>query len=208
MPPRTAVGTTAIVLGVVIVVAAIGVLFLANQANPGGPPVPITVSTQSTTSGVSIRTIISSPSTTGQPTSSGSVTTSAALVCYQGALPANSSASGAPSTYSRTVFNVTQEFDSWSWTSLSTFTVGSYTFMASAPASSQNAIQLEPQLFVNVTDSQGQVQKTSVTDLGGIDGQVWPPDMSLEQTLFGGNVTIQWLFLCNSSSVFLEVTAQ
>jgi len=44
-----------------------------------------------------------------------------------------------------------------------------------------------------------------VTDLGGFNGQVWPPDMSLEQTFFGGNVTIQWLFLCDSQSVLLDV---
>ena len=158
---------------------------------------------------ISIRTIISSQSTTGQPTSSGSVTTSAASeACYQGALLTNSSASDALSTNSRTAFNVTQEFDSWSWASLSAFTVGSYTFTTTAPASSQNVIQLEPQLFINVTDGQGQMQKTSVTDLGGLNGQVWPPDMSLEQALFGGNVTIQWLFLCNGQSVFLDVTTQ
>jgi hypothetical protein len=91
---------------------------------------------------------------------------------------------------------------------LSTFKVGSYTFVTTNPATTPGVTQLEPQLFFNVTNSQGQMQTTSVTDLGGLNGQVWPPDMSLEQTLFAGNVTIQWLFLCNSQSVFLEVTTQ
>jgi len=125
-------------------------------------------------------------------------------------MPTNSSASDSQSAYSRTVFNVTQEFDSWSWNSLSTFSVGSYKFVATSPATTPNSAQLEPQLYFNVTNSQGQMQETSVTRLGGlVNGQAPSLDIrSLEQTLFGGNVTIQWLFLCNSQSVFLEVTAQ
>jgi hypothetical protein len=193
MPRRTAIGRLAIVLGAVIVVAAIGVLFFTNQANPGVPVTTFTVSTQSE----------------GQSTASGSVTASASSeACYEGVLPTNSSASGAQPTYSRTAFNVTQEFNSWGWTSLSTFKVGSYTFATTNPATTPGVTQLEPQLFFKVTNSQGQAQTTSVTNLGGWNGQVWPPDMSLEQTLFGGNVTIQWLFLCDSPSVLLEVTTQ
>jgi hypothetical protein len=200
MPPRTAVGTMAIVFGIVIVILVAGVLFFANQSNPN----PVTPSTQSTTSITSVKTIVSSQSTTPS-----SVTTSAASeTCYQGSVPTNSSASGSQSAYSRTVFNVTQEFGSWSWNSLSAFSVGSYTFVTTNPATAPGVFQLEPQLFFNVTNSQGQVQRTSVTNLGGWNGQVWPPDMSLEQTLFGGNVTLQWLFLCNGQSVFLEVTTQ
>jgi len=199
MPTRTAVGTTAVVFGVVILIVVAGVLFFASQSNPN----PITLSTQSTTSITSVETIVSTQSTTP-----GSATTSAASeTCYQGSVPTNSSASGGQS-YSRTVFNVTQEFDSWSWTSLSTFKVGSYTFVTTNPATTPGVTQLEPQLFFNVTNGQGQMQRTSVTNLGGWNGQVWPPDMSLEQTLFGGGTTIQWLFLCNSQDVFLEVTTQ
>ena len=126
--------------------------------------------------------------------------------CYSGALPTNSSASANQSTFSRTVFNVTQEFNSWSWTSLSTFKVGSYTFVTTNPGATPGVTQLEPQLFFSVTSSQGQVQKTSFTNLGSWDGQIWPPDMGLQATLFGGNVTIQWLFACDSHSVYLEVT--
>jgi hypothetical protein len=32
--------------------------------------------------------------------------------------------------------------------------------------------------------------------------------MSLEQTFFGGNVTLQWLFLCDGHNVFVEVVTQ
>lgn len=142
--------------------------------------------------------------------STASASTSAASeLCYQGAVPANASASGGQSTYGRSVFNVTRDFDSWSWTSLSTFKVGSYAFVATNPAATAGVNQLEPQLFFKVTNSQGQTQETSVTNLGDWNGQGWwPPDMSLEQTLFGGNVTIRWLFPCDGESVFLDVTTQ
>lgn len=138
------------------------------------------------------------------PASSGTSTVSDQ--CYSGALPANSSASATQSTFSRTVLNVTQEFNSWTWTSLSTFKVGSYTFVTTNPGAAPGATQLEPQLFFSVTNSQGQTQKATFTNLGTWNGQAWPPDMGLQATLFGGNVTIQWLFACDNHSVYLEVT--
>lgn len=141
-------------------------------------------------------------------TQSSSATGSTSQACYQGALPANASASAGQSAYSRTVFNVTQEFNSWSWAPLSTFKVGSYTFVATNPATAPGVVQLEPQLFINATDGQGQTQEASFTNLGGLNGRVWPPDMGLQAKLFGGDVTIQWLFLCDGHSVFLEVTTQ
>ena len=137
--------------------------------------------------------------------SAGSITTSLASVeCYPGALPTNSSSSSG----SRAVFNVTREFDSWNWGALSAFTVGSYKFSLLGSQNSQTVVYLEPQVFINVTSSQGQTQKTSFTNLGGWNGQVWPPDMGSQATLFGGQVNIQWLFLCDNHSVFLEVTSQ
>lgn len=204
MPPRTAaVGTMAIAVGIVVASAIGGFLFLANQPNPS----PITSSTQSTTVATSVITSVTSLVSSAS-TESGSATSSTFPACYQGALPTNTSASAGQSAFSRTVFNVTQEFDSWSWTSLSSFKVGPYTFVTTNPATAPGVTQLEPQLFFNATNSQGQVQRTSFTNLGGWNGQVWPPDMGLQATLFGGSVTIQWLFLCNGRSVFLEVTTQ
>jgi uncharacterized protein (UPF0333 family) len=151
--------------------------------------------------------------TSASPSLTATYSSVATATCYGGTIPTNSSSSGAQN-YNRTVFNITEEFDSWNWTSLSTFRVGSYTFvttyLAAGPYTVGNTsfFQLEPQLFINVTNNQGQTQRTSVTNLGGWNGQTWPPGMSLQQTLFGGSVSIQWLFQCNSHNVFLVVTTQ
>jgi hypothetical protein len=128
--------------------------------------------------------------------------------CYAGTLPTNSSGS---TTQPRgvVVFNVTQAFDSWNWTPLSTFTVGPYKFDLVGSQNSQSAFYLEPQVFMNVTNSQGQAQVMDMTVLGNFNGHTWPPDLSGgPNVLFGGNVTIQWLFPCNSHNVFLEVATQ
>ena len=139
------------------------------------------------------------------PASSGTSTVSDQ--CYSGALPTNSSASATQSTFSRTVLNVTQEFNSWNWTPLPTFVVGSYTFNLVGSQNSQTTIYLEPQVFINVTNSQGQTERMDMTNLGNWNGQGWPPDLSGgPNVLFGGNVTIQWLFPCNNHDVYLEVT--
>src|ERR1700719_1861430 len=152
MPPRPAVGTTAVGVGVLILVAVAGFLLLTIQSNPN----PI-ASTHSTTSITSVKTIVSSA-----PTGSSSAVVSAtSQACYQGALPTNSSASGGQPADSRTVFNITQEFNSWNWTSLSAFKVGSYSFATTNPATSPGVFQLEPQLFFNVTSRQGLTQTTS-----------------------------------------------
>ncbi len=185
-PWRKVIGTPAITLGLValIAVAAVSIIVVADRFG-----------TTSTTTQTNSSTETTTPAVTSE-------------ACYESTLPTNSSASGAGSPYSRAVFNITKEFDSWTWTPLSTFSVGSYSFVTANPATTSGVTQLEPQLFFNVTNSQGRVQTTSVTNLGGLNGQVWPPDMSLQQTLFGGNVTIQWLFQCNSQNVFLEITTQ
>jgi len=130
--------------------------------------------------------------------------------CYSGALPTNGSASsGTQSTFSRTVWNVTQEFNSWNWMPLATFMVGSYTFNLAGSQNSQTTTYLEPQVFINVTNSQGQTERMDMTNLGNWNGQGWPPDLSGgPNVLFGGNVTIQWLFPCNNHGVYLEVTTQ
>jgi hypothetical protein len=194
---QRAIGTTAVALVTVamVVAGAASALFIMGQSGTN-PTVVITVTTSPP-----------KPATQGSGTATASV---ASETCYGGTLPTNSS-SAVARAYSRTVFNITEEFDSWSWTSLSTFNVGSYSFVTTNPAAmpptpGTTTSQLEPQLFFNVTNSKGQTQRTSVTDLGGWNGQTWPPDMSLQQTLFGGDVTIQWLFQCNSQNVFLEVT--
>jgi len=201
MPTRTAVATVAIILGIVIVAAVAGMLFFAGQSNS----IHIASSTQSATSVTSVSTIISSP-----PSASTVATNSTTSeLCYQGVIPANSSISDGQSSYYRATFNVTQKFDSWNWKSLSTFAVGPYKFDLVGSQNSQTIIYLEPQIFINVTNSQGQMQRMDSTNLGGWNGSVWPPDMSGgPNVLFGGNVTIQWLFPCNSQSVFLEVTTQ
>ena len=172
------------------VIALLVVLVIASA----GAGYYIGSSSERTTTSVSITTLTTT-STTNLHSSA------ATAVCYGSTLPTNTSGSG--TQINRIVFNVTQAFDSWNWQSLSAFTVGSYTFVTTSPAST-----LEPQLFFNVTNSQGQSQRTSFTNLGRWNGQVWPPDMGLQATLFGGNVTIQWLFLCNEHSVFLEVMTQ
>lgn len=124
--------------------------------------------------------------------------------CYSGALSSNSSAPANQSASSRVVLNVTQEFDSWNWAPLATFKVGTYTFDLAGSQNSQTTIYLEPQVFINVTNSQGQTQEMDTTNLSG---SAWPPQLSGgPNVLFGGNVTIQWLFACDGHSIFLEVT--
>jgi hypothetical protein len=94
---------------------------------------------------------------------------------------------------------------------MSNFTVGSYSFVVTNPGASPNPgfVQLERQLFFNVTNSQGQMQRNAVTVLGSWDGQPWPPDgsPSLGFALFGGDVNLHFLFLCNQA-VLLEITEQ
>ena len=195
---RRAMGTTSIIIGMVavILVAAAGILITSDQSSHTSSPNQTTVSTIIVTK---------SPSPSITTTSS----TANAATCYGGTLPTNSS--GSVTQTSRIVFNVTRAFDSWNWTSLSTFRVGTYSFITTNPAEEPSmagttTFYLEPQLFFNVTNNQGQTQNTGFANLGSFNGQVWPPDMGLQATLFGGNVTIQWLFLCDNHSVFLEVT--
>ena len=192
--PR-AIRTTPIIVGVVavIVVAAAGILVATDQSSHTPSPNLTSVSTTAVTK---------SESRSFTMTSSSAIT----ATCYGGILPTNSSNSAAQ--INRLVFNVTQAFDSWNWKSLSTFTVGSYRFDLVGSQNSQGTTYLEPQVFFNVTNDQGQIQEASFTNLGSWNGQVWPPDMGLQATLFGGNVTFQWFFVCDSHSVFLEVITQ
>lgn len=201
-PRRRAIGTTAIVLIAIIVVGVIGVLLVASQA--GTSSTTTQSSRISSTTQTSVSTIVVTTSASPSLTTTSSSATTA--TCYGGTLPTNGSSSTAQT--SRIVFNVTQAFDSWNWTSLSTFTVGSYKFDLVGSQNSQTTIYLEPQVFINVTNSQGQIQRTDIANLGSLNG-VWPPDLSGgPNVLFGGNVTIQWLFPCNTHEVFLEVTTQ
>ena len=195
---RRAMGTTSIIIGMVavILVAAVGILITTDQSSHTSSPNQTTVST----------IVVTKSPTPSITTTSISATTA---TCYGGTLPTNSSSS--VTQINRIVFNVTQAFDSWNWTSLSTFRVGSYSFVTTNPAAAPSTpgtttFYLEPQLFFNVTNDQGQTQETGFTNLGSFNGQVWPPDMGLQASLFGGNLAIQWLFLCGNHSVFLEVT--
>jgi len=195
---RRAIGTTPIVIGVVaiILVAAAGILITTDLSSHSSPPNQTTASTI---------VVTSSASSSFTATSS----LAATATCYGGTLPTNSSSTGTQTN--RIVFNVTKAYDYWNWASPSTFRVGSYSVVTTNPAAAPSTpgtstFYLEPQLFFNVTNNQGQTQETGFTNLGSFNGQVWPPDMGFQATLFGGNVTIQWLFLCDNHSVFLEVT--
>ena len=163
----------------VVLVAASGVLIL--ESNAGQSSVPASTSDK----------------TTSLPSEE----------CYQGTVPANSSA---PSSGSITVFNITQRFDAWSWPYKSNFSVGSYSFVVTNPGANlvPGYAQLEPQLFFGVTNSQGQTQTDQITDLGNWNGHSRPPDMSLSQSFFGGDLTLQWLFPCSNQDVYLEITAR
>ena len=190
MPQRAAaIGSATIVIGivVVIIVAGIGVLVTAQSSH------------RPSSTGTSVSTIIvSEQGSAPEATTPSSATTA---TCNGGTLPTNSSSPP------RVVLNVTQAFDSWNWTSPSTFALGSYQFSIIGSQNSQTKIYLEPQVFINVTNGQGQTQPTDMTDLGSFNGDIWPPDLSGgPNVLFGGNVTIQWLFPCSSHEVFFEVT--
>ena len=83
--------------------------------------------------------------------------------------------------------------------------------MISGSSSASNAQQLEPMLHLNVMNNEGDAQGTTVTNLGGLGkttASYWPPNMSMEQTFFGGAVLIDWLFTCDGFNVYLEVTVQ
>lgn len=202
---RRAVSATSALVAAIVVVAAVGVLLMTEQSNAGDSP-PAGGSAPSAPNSVST-IIINSTSfpSSGSSTRGSSSTTSE---CYGGPLPAN----GSSSSYTTTVFNVTRLWDSWSWPYISSFTVGSYLFNVTNPGAnpSANHFQLEPQLLFNVTNGQGRIQYTGFTVLGSWDSQPWPPDISpLSQvTLFGGQVTLQLLFLCNGRGVLLEVWTQ
>lgn len=205
MLQRSAASAKSVLVAAIVVVAAVGVLLMTEQSNAGAPT-PAGGSAPSAPISVSTITINSAslPSSGYSTRDSGSTT----FECYGGPLPANGSAS----SYSTKVFNVTRLWDSWSWPYISSFTVGSYLFNVTNPGAnpSPNHFQLEPQLLFNVTNSQGRVQYTGFTVLGDWDGQPWPPDLSprSQVTLFGGQVTLQLLFLCSGRVVLLEVSTQ
>jgi hypothetical protein len=145
-------------------------------------------SKSSTRAITSVTTIVSSQSSIGTLSGQSSTTRQ----CYQGALPINST--------STIILNDTREWFSVSGSYLPpAFKVGAYGFTIN-PSESNATI---PQFFINVTNSQGQTQSIEVTNLGSWDGQSWPPDMPLNETFFGGNATLQWLFLCDGHNVFI-----
>jgi hypothetical protein len=146
-------------------------------------------------SGASVRAVVSRQSSASSiPSATASSNISQ---CYQGVLPSNST--------STIIFNDTQEWNSGSWAP-STFKIGTFNFMTNRPQSSSARTYLWPEMFINDTNSRGQVQSVEVTNFGSFHGQSWPPDMSLEQSFFGGNATVQWFFLCDGHSVFLAAT--
>jgi hypothetical protein len=200
MAKRKAVAINTIAILIIVVVAIVAVAFISN----GGASSSVG-SSKSLTSAPSVTTITSTEGS-ASTSSSNSVTTQE---CDNGSLPTNSSSSSDGQLLTRMVFNVTQAFDSWNWSSLSTFTVGSYKFELVGSQNTQTKIYLEPEVLINVTNSQGQTQPTDMTDLGSFNGNTWPPELSGGPSiLFSGSVTIQWLFPCNSQDVFLEIIAK
>ncbi len=126
-----------------------------------------------------------------------------AEACHQGVLQSNTS--------SAVELNVTQDFDTWTWGAFPSFDVGSYTFTVSAPQSTQSQVYLWPKVNVDATNGLGQTQTSTVVNFGTLGypyGPEWPPRLQgYNSTLFGGDVTIEWLFPCNSQNVILEVMA-
>ena len=150
------------------------------------------------------------------------VESSSQNTCYSGELPVNSSTMSATSETSTSspfnytlIFNVTREFQNGSWvgfigTPLHLF---SYTLYAYYPNSTTTYIQLEPQLFINVTESSygiNIVQVTSWTNLPALEGQQqWPPFLSPpgDHSLFNGSMFMGFLFPCgNQETVFFEIS--
>jgi hypothetical protein len=198
----TATNTTIGVL-VIVVIAVAGVVFVSTRASSSSE------GSTGLTSGPSVTTIISTMGSASTGSSNSVTTSETTAQCDNGSLPTNSSSSSQRQVLSREVFNVTEEFSSWNWGSLSNFTVGSYEVDLVGSQNTNTSIYLEPEVLINVTNSQGQTQPTDMTNLGNFNGDTWPPDVSGgPNVLFGGNVTIQWLFPCNGQTVFLVVTAQ
>ena len=198
----TATNTTIGVL-VIVVIAVTGVVFVSTGASSSSE------GSTGLTSGPSVTTIISTMGNASTGSSNSVTTSETTAQCDNGSLPTNSSSSSQGQVLSREVFNVTEEFDSWNWSSSSNFTVGPYKVDLVGSQNTNTSIYLEPEVLINVTNSQGQTQPTDMTNLGNFNGDIWPPDLSGgPNVLFGGNVTIQWLFPCNGQTVFLVVTAQ
>ena len=137
--------------------------------------------------------------------------------CFSGALPKNSTSLATQTTAeTQTVlFNVTSEFKAGNWVSILgvPLSVLSYNFFAYSPNSSSTYVQLEPQLFINVTNSQGNSaisQTASWTNLGSFEATQqnnWPPSLSPSQyqSLFNGNVMMRFFFTCGNQNVYFEI---
>ena len=139
---------------------------------------------------------------------SGSVSTFASIesvssTCYSSSLPTNQTISA--SAQQVLVFNVTTYFDNGYWVSFlgNPIHIGSYTFLAYSPNSTSTSFQLEPQLFINVTSGvlSSTVQRAAWTNLGGLGNS----HLSNIETVFDGNVSMQFLFSCQSQNVYFEI---
>lgn len=180
------------VAALIVVVAGFGVYLNQN----GGSSQVHTVSSSENHSSIS-------PENTLLSTASNS--------CYSAALPSNETTTNQANSAEIMIFNVTSDFDAGNWISFlgNSVHLSSYTFYAYTLYSTTTSFQLEPQLFVNVTESGSPsgIQKAAWTDLGNWAGNTWPPDMSPSnvQVLFGGKVNMEFLFLCNTQGVFFEI---
>jgi hypothetical protein len=144
--------------------------------------------------------------------SGSSIQSTHSTLCYSSTLPGNETITNDGHTAQTLVFKVTTYFDEGDWVSFlgSPIQFADYNFVAYSPNSTSTYFQLEPQLFINVSQSGTKInaqQRASWTDLGGFGGSNWPPDLSPSstQTLFNGNVTIQFLFPCNTRGVLFEI---
>jgi hypothetical protein len=132
---RRALGRTAVVLGIIVVmvVAAIGVLVIANQVNPGGP---VRLHTQSSTTGPPSTTSTGTNTScviTGQPggaylriLSDSTLTPVTGAVVTAEHRPAACALNGVE--YTNTATNMTFTTNGTEWMSLDTTNDGSYSF--------------------------------------------------------------------------------
>ena len=181
-------GVSALIVIVIILIVGFGI-YLANTFN----------STSTTAS------YVSSPGS-----SSTGFSQMASTSCYSSTLPSNETVTTDGHSEQTLVFNVTTNFDEGDWVSFlgNPIHFASYNFLAFSPNSTSTYIQLEPQLFVNVSESGTQVntQRAAWTDLGGFNGSNWPPDLSPSSTqVLFGNVMMRFLFPCNTRGVMFEI---
>jgi hypothetical protein len=159
------------------------------------------VTTRSTTATVT-RTVTNTPATAqfASRVCLKGVPQSAVIGSYSGQ-PLTNSSSPAKSV---SVYDVTARFYFWQWNA-TRFSIGGYQINAIDNSSTGNMVYLEPRVSLDVSNGQ-KTEVASYSNLGGLNGQSWPPDFPQGQvTLFNGSVAIQWFFTCDMR-VFLEVS--